>query len=370
TKNGEQTNAVYGFTLILLKAIADIKPTHIACTFDLAGPTFRHEQYKEYKATRVKADQELYDQIPRVKEVVAALNIPIFEKQGYEADDCLGTLSQHLHQKDSQAEVIIVTGDMDTLQLVNHVIKVYTLRKGLTDVVIYDAKAVRQRFGFGPEQMVDYKALRGDPSDNIPGVTGIGEKTASELIKHFGSLDKLYDKLHQEAKKIEVKFPISNFQFPNNFKISNFKTRVLNLLIGQEEQARMSYKLATIDRQVPLKIEVPAYDFDAAHQQATVKLFQELEFRSLLNKLPKQELGGKSQESRSQTTGEALAAPDGASAAAARQDIGRQDYQFIDTEENLKTALNKLSTAGEITVDTETTSLNSIDAKLVGLGLS
>ncbi|MEK7161264.1 MAG: PIN domain-containing protein, partial [Patescibacteria group bacterium] len=106
TKNGEQTNAVYGFTMILLKAIKDIKPTHIVCTFDLAGPTFRHEQYKEYKGTRVKADQELYDQIPRVKEVARALNIPIVEKQGFEADDCLGTLAVTIHKADPEAEVI------------------------------------------------------------------------------------------------------------------------------------------------------------------------------------------------------------------------------------------------------------------------
>ena len=169
TKNGEQTNAVYGFTMILLKAIKDIKPTHIVCTFDLAGPTFRHEQYKEYKGTRVKADQELYDQIPRVKEVARALNIPIVEKQGFEADDCLGTLAVTIHKADPEAEVIIVTGDLDTLQLVNHKIRVYTMRKGISDTVIYDAKAVRARYGLSPEQMVDYKALRGDPSDNIPG---------------------------------------------------------------------------------------------------------------------------------------------------------------------------------------------------------
>ncbi|MDE2311565.1 MAG: DNA polymerase I [Patescibacteria group bacterium] len=344
TKSGEQTNAVYGFALILLKAIADIKPTHIACTFDLAGPTFRHEQYKEYKATRVKADQELYDQIPRVKEVVAALNIPIFEKQGYEADDCLGTLAQHLHQKDGKAEVIIVTGDMDTLQLVNHVIKVYTLRKGLTDVVVYDAKAVRERFGFGPEQMVDYKALRGDPSDNISGVTGIGEKTASELIKEFKSLDGLYQAI--ASQKAEKKI----------------RPRILNLLKEQEEQARLSYKLSMIDRQVPLKIVVPPYNFDAPHQHATVKLFQELEFRSLLTKLPKDQ-----RQAGQQASGPDL---DAEVRQTKNKDIGKQNYQFVDTQEKLAAALKKLSSAGEITIDTETTSLSPVDAKLVGLGLS
>ncbi len=237
TKSGEQTNAVYGFTSILLKAIKDLKPTHIACTFDLAGPTFRHEKYKEYKATRVKADQALYDQIPRVKEVVRALNIPIFEKQGFEADDCLGTLAVYIHKANPEAEVLIATGDLDTLQLVNHVIKVYTLRKGITDAAVYDAKAVRHRYGLNPDQMVDYRALKGDPSDNIPGVKGIGEKGAIELIKYFRSIDELYKELHQAAKKQGAEFPISNFQFPNHFQISRFKNRILNLLLAQEAGA-------------------------------------------------------------------------------------------------------------------------------------
>jgi DNA polymerase-1 len=174
TKSGEQTNAVYGFTSILLKAFADIKPTHIACSFDLKGPTFRHKAYKEYKAHRVAAAQELYDQIPRVKEVVRSLNIPIFELEGFEADDVLGTLSKKIceHCK-NDCEVFIVTGDLDTLQLVNKCVKIYTMRKGLTDNAVYDEKAVRERYGLMPNQMVDYKALRGDPSDNIPGVMGI-----------------------------------------------------------------------------------------------------------------------------------------------------------------------------------------------------
>jgi DNA polymerase-1 len=198
TKSGEQTNAVFGFTTIVLKAMKELKPTHIACTFDLAGPTFRHKQYEGYKATRVKADQALYDQIPRVKQVVRALNIPIFEKAGYEADDCLGTLASVLHQSHPNAEIIIATGDLDTLQLVNHVIKVYTLRKGIADTAIYDAKAVRQRYGLSPEQLIDYRGLRGDASDNIPGVKGIGEKGASDLIRQFGSIENLYKEIKEK----------------------------------------------------------------------------------------------------------------------------------------------------------------------------
>jgi DNA polymerase I len=347
TKTGEQTNAVFGFTAILLKAIKDLKPTNIACTFDLAGPTFRHEQYKEYKGTRVKADQELYDQIPRVKEVVRALNIPIFEKQGFEADDCLGTLAKTIHRDFPEAEVIIVTGDLDTLQLVNKKIKVYTLRKGLADTAIYDEKAVRSRYGLNPDQMVDYKALRGDPSDNIPGVTGIGEKTASELIKEFSSLDNLYESIKNKSKAI-----------------SALRPRVLELLISQEQQARMSYKLSVIDCNVPLDIKLPAYGLDAAHLQAIVLLFQALEFRSLIAKIPK---GDDSKlntqvKSEKQIDGEVLNIPD------KKKLI--QDYQFINTEEKLQKLLNLLPAAGEICIDTETTSLSPIDAKLVGLGLS
>lgn len=366
TKAGEQVNAVYGFTSILLRAIKGLKPTHIACTFDLAGPTFRHEQYKEYKATRVKGDQELYNQIPRVKEVVRALNIPIFEKQGFEADDCLGTLAMDLHKKNPEAEIIITTGDLDTLQLVNTCIKVYTLRKGISDTVIYDVKAVRQRYELSPGQLLDYRGLKGDPSDNIPGVKGIGEKGAIELIKQFKSLDGLYAVIHAD-------------------KIGNkIKPRVLQLLKDQEKEARMSYQLSQIDCNVPLEINISAYNLDAVHLQQVVKLFQELEFRSLLNKLPKNttpasaqadatppffddglEKEGSGTSSPPIQGGEPSVKPGEVVGA----DIKKQDYQLIDTPEKLDKLIKELSVAKEISIDTETTSLNVIDARLVGVGL-
>jgi len=344
TKSGEQTNAVYGFTTILLKAIKDLKPTHIVCTFDLKGPTFRHEKYKDYKATRVKADQELYDQIPRVKEVVKALNIPIFEREGFEADDLLGSLSIQIHKMDPEAEVIIATGDLDTLQLVNHKIKVYTLRKGITDTAIYDAKAVRERYGLTPEQMIDYKALRGDPSDNIPGVKGIGEKTASELIKEFKSLDGLYKAIRE--KRIE----------------NRIKPRILQLLIDQEKEARMSYELSKIIVDMKIDPKIPAYNFGKDSVQKTVELFQKLEFRSLLGKLPKSavsnqqsEIGEESEDYKDSST---------------PSNIGKQDYELVDTQEKLEKMLKVLLSSDEISIDTETTSLNIIDAELVGIGLA
>ncbi|HTW97086.1 MAG TPA: 5'-3' exonuclease H3TH domain-containing protein, partial [Candidatus Methylomirabilis sp.] len=174
TKDGELVNAVYGFSAVLLKAWRELKPDYIALTLDMKGPTFRHKQYKEYKATRVKAPQDLYDQIPRVKEVATAFNIPIFELSGFEADDLIGTIDKKVG---AEVEKIIVTGDMDTLQLVDPSTKVFTMGHGLSESVVYDEARVKERYGLEPDQMIDYKALRGDPSDNIPGVKGIGEKT-------------------------------------------------------------------------------------------------------------------------------------------------------------------------------------------------
>src|SRR3989344_4292757 len=194
TKKGEIINAVYGFTLILLGVIKNLKPDYLAVTFDLAGPTFRHEKYKDYKATRVKQADELYAQFPRIKEIVRAFAIPIYEKAGFEADDVIATLVKNPEVE--KIKSIIVTGDLDTLQLVDKNTEVYTLHQGLADTITYDVEQVKKRFaGLTPEQMVDFKALRGDPSDNIPGVKGIGEKGAIELIKQFGSLKNLYQNL-------------------------------------------------------------------------------------------------------------------------------------------------------------------------------
>ncbi len=360
TKTGEQTNAVFGFTTIVLKAIKELKPTHIACTFDLAGPTFRHKQYEGYKATRVKADQALYDQIPRVKEVVRALNIPIFEQEGYEADDCLGTLARVLHTAYPSAEIIIATGDLDTLQLVNHVIKVYTLRKGIADTTIYDAKAVRERYGLNPEQLIDYRGLIGDASDNIPGVKGIGEKGASELIKDFGSIKNLYTEIRE--KRIE----------------NRIKPRILQLLIDQEEQARMSYELSVIDKNVPIEIKVPQYEFTEKHKQEIFKLFQALEFRSLLSKLPTisgqrlpaGEAGTADSfevENQKEEVGETLTPT--LSQREREERVGKQDYILVDTEAKLETVIAELFLAKELSVDTETTGLNVLSAELVGIGL-
>src|SRR3989344_2077389 len=186
SSQGEPTGALYGLSAMLIRILSDLKPDYIFAAYDLPGKTFRHEAYKEYKAGRIKAPEELIAQLNRSRDIFTAFAIPIYDQPSFEADDILGTMVKKL-EKEKDAEVIIASGDMDTFQLINgKKVQVYTLKKGITDVVIYDEKKVLERFGFGPKLLPDYKGLRGDPSDNIIGVKGIGEKTATTLIKNFG----------------------------------------------------------------------------------------------------------------------------------------------------------------------------------------
>jgi DNA polymerase-1 len=261
TKKGELVNAVYGFTSTILSVIEKFKPDYIAASFDLAGPTFRHEEYKEYKATRAKAPDEFYAQIPRVKEVVGALNIPIFEKQGYEADDVIGTLARQA-ETNKDLEIIIVTGDLDTLQLVNDKTKVYTMRRGLSDSVIYDLEKVKERYGLNPDQLIDFKGLRGDPSDNIPGVKGIGEKTASDLLQKYETLEGVYS------------------------HIGEIKGSVHDKLEKEKMQAFMSKQLATIKLDTPVNLELEKTATHNYDREKIISLLNELNFYSLVKRLP------------------------------------------------------------------------------------
>ncbi len=261
TKNGELVNAVYGFASTLLSIIAKFEPKYIIATFDLAGPTFRHVEYADYKATRAKADDALYAQIPRVKEVTEAFGIPIYAVSGFEADDVIGTLSKQARENGKGLETIIVTGDMDTLQLVDDVTKVYTMRRGLTDAVLYGTPEIFERYSLAPEQLVDYKGLRGDPSDNIPGVKGIGEKTAIELLKTYGTLENVYAHLSEIKKPVREKLE---------------KDKMI---------AIQSKKLATISREVPIALDLEkaiTKDFD---KEKLIALFTELNFHSLKKRL-------------------------------------------------------------------------------------
>lgn len=256
-KDGTPSGAVYGFALTLLSVMEQLEPDHIMAAFDLKGPTFRHKKYKEYKATRTKAPDELYQQIPIIKDMLKAYGIPIYEKKGFEADDVIGTLSKD-EKIEKEFDTVIVTGDLDALQLVDEDTKVFTLRKGIKDTVIYDEKAVKKRFELDPSQIVDYKSLRGDASDNIPGVKGIGEKTATKLLKEFGSLDGVYE-------NIEKITPES----------------VRKKLIGGKDDARMSFDLARIRTNVEIDLDLNSSDCSELSKQKLADFFREMEFFSL-----------------------------------------------------------------------------------------
>jgi len=264
TQKGVLVNAVYGFTSFLLKALSEFNPEYVVLTLDKKGPTFRHEAYTEYKATRVKAPDELYEQIPLVKEVATAFNIPIFELSGFEADDLIGTICEKT-KKEKDLEKIIITGDLDTLQLIDENTKVYTMSRGLNDSVLYDAQAVYARYNLGPEQIIDYKALRGDVSDNIPGVKGIGEKTASDLIAEFKDLNGVYRAVEENNK--------------------NIKSRIIELLKTNQQNAYLSQKLATINKEAPIEFSLQKITFSSFSLDKVLKIFSELEFKSLLLKV-------------------------------------------------------------------------------------
>lgn len=262
TKRGELVNAAYGYTSLLLNVLARFKPDYIVATFDLKEPTFRHKEFKEYKATRVKAPDDLYEQIPRVKEIVKAFNIPIAEKEGYEADDLIATFARKTEKLHPEVETIIVTGDLDTLQLVDENIKVFALRRGMSDSVLYDVRAIVERYGLKPEQMVDFKGLRGDPSDNLPGVKGVGEKTAAELLKKYGTLENVYKNLGEIKEGVRKK------------------------LERDKVQAFFSKKLAKLVENVSVKFDLAAAKTEDFSRVTVINLLRELEFFSLLRRLP------------------------------------------------------------------------------------
>ena len=265
TKKGELVNAVYGFTSVLLKVIKELKPDYMVAAFDVAGGTFRDKIFEKYKAGRVKPDQEFYDQIPKIKNVVKVLNIPIIEKKGFEADDIIGTLAKQAAKE--KLETMIVTGDLDVLQLIDDSTKVYTLRKGIKDTVVYDGKAVEARYGLTPAQIIDFKGLRGDPSDNIPGVKGIGEKGAIDLLKKFGSMEKIYEALEKGKAKEDI------------------KPKVKEKLIAQKNEALMSKELATIKRDVDVELDLAKAIWGDYDKDELNKLFKELEFYSLIERV-------------------------------------------------------------------------------------
>lgn len=343
TKEGVVVNAVYGFTSFLLKACLAFKPEYVVITLDSAGPTFRHEEYEDYKGTRAEAPDELYPQVPIVKEVAEALDIPVFEKSGFEADDLIGTITARA-EAETDWESYIVTGDMDSLQLVSPRTLVYAMSRGLNESVTYDAEAVVARYGLHPEQIIDYKALRGDPSDNIPGVKGVGEKTATELLQTFHDLEGVY----QAAKN-------------NDERI---KPRIVKLLLEGEKEAHLSRDLATIRRDVSLKINWESLRLDTFDLEKATELFTTLEFRSLLGRLRQLKSGIKEEEVLPQTTDTPIT-PDKIT-----RNQEQKKYRLVSTEAEFSSFLKKLQTVKEFALDCETTSLDPLTADLVGLAFA
>ncbi|MEK7139417.1 MAG: DNA polymerase I, partial [Patescibacteria group bacterium] len=342
--SGQMTNAVYGFATIFLKMYRELKPDYVAVTFDRAAKTFRHDTYTEYKATRVKQPDELYEQFPLIKELVATFNVPIYELDGYEADDVIGTICK---TTDGGVKKIIVTGDMDALQLIDDHTAVYTLKKGIGETVIYDAAAVEEKYGLTPKQIIDYKALRGDASDNIPGVRGIGEKTATELLQTFGTLDAVL----KAAKKKDPKI----------------KERIRLLLTEYEADARLSEELATIVTDAPIDFELDDARVQPINRQAVFKLFQELGFKSLLNRLP-----DNSPAVPTKTQGSLLgAAPDQATPTDDETSVValRDGYHLITTAAAATKLAEEIAHQDTIALDTETTGLDPLSDRLLGLGL-
>src|SRR6056297_3012417 len=259
TESGEYTNSVFGFSRMLFKIIDEEKPDHIAVAFDLKGPTFRHEEYEDYKAGRKKTPDELIPQIDLIKDVLRSLNIPIITKKGYEADDVIGTIAKTAGKKG--IDVKVVTGDRDALQLVDERINIIYTRKGISDIIEYDVKKVKNKYELKPDQLVDMKGLMGDSSDNIPGVPGVGEKTATKLLKEFNTMENVLDNIE---------------------KVSG-KKRKENLR-KYSEQAKMSKKLGKIITDVSIDLDFAELRLEEPNIDDAVELFKRLEFNSLLDR--------------------------------------------------------------------------------------
>lgn len=266
TKAGQETGAIYGYLTILFKAIKDLQANYIVATFDTKGPTFRHERFKDYKAQRPTTPTGIISQIPVAKDVLKAFKIPVFAKEGVEADDLIATICTMAPKQEKDLEIYILTGDLDNLQLVNDKVRVYTSGKGIKDTVIYDINKVRERFGVEPGQMNDFKALTGDPSDNIPGVEGVGKKTAAEIIQQYGTIKNLYEELATDTAVL--------------------KPKVKEALKNNKANALLSRELVEMKKDVDIDFKVVDCKFGGYNKEEVENKLRELEFNSLINRLP------------------------------------------------------------------------------------
>ena len=267
TTDGIYTNAIYGFLSILLKLITDERPEYICVAFDLKAPTFRHKQYDGYKATRKGMPDELRMQMPLIKEVLNAMNIKIFEIEGYEADDILGTIAKF--GEDNDMDVLLLTGDRDYLQLVSDrvTVRIPTTKQGNTESTDYTPKIVEDKFEIEPKQFIQIKGLMGDTSDNIPGIPGVGEKTAFSLIKKYGSLDKIYEELEEKTE------------------VEGIKGKLREKFEANKDLAFLSRDLGTIYREVPLEFKLEDILYEKYNNDELYNLFVKLQFRNYIEKL-------------------------------------------------------------------------------------
>jgi DNA polymerase-1 len=271
SSKGEPTGALYGLSSMLMKIVTDLKPDYIVACYDLPQKTFRHEAYKDYKKGRAKADDALIMQLKNSRQIFEAFSIPIYDAPGFEADDILGTIAEKL-RSDKKLNIVIASGDMDTMQLVDgKKVVVYTLKKGITDTILYDEDKVVERFGFKPKFLPDYKGLRGDPSDNIIGIKGIGEKTATSLIVNFGTIEEIYKRLKKDK---------------DAFVKKGFSPRILDLIKENEDEALFSKTLAKIRTDAPIQFVLPDKTFwETADLKRIGDMFSLFEFRSLFVRL-------------------------------------------------------------------------------------
>ena len=351
TSRGELTNAVFGFTSMLLNVLRDEKPEYLAVTWDL-GRTFRHDAYAAYKANRASMPDNLSIQFQRIDQLLEALHIPAYSLENYEADDVLAALARQAEAKG--LETLIVTGDTDTFQLIDPHVRVMTPRRSFGDTIIYDEKGIRERYGLEPEQPIDYKALIGDTSDNVPGVKGIGEKTATTLLQQYGSVEGIYDHLDE----------ISSARFRS-------------ALEEGRDIAFLSKKLVTIVRELPVALDLEACRVKELDREKVVELFRQLEFRALLSRLPgAQEAAAKDAAAKGAagakeagSKGPAQLSLFGEEEAPAPQETGPR-YQIVSTVEALEAMVADLSRAPAVVLDVESTSIDPIAAVLVGISLS
>ncbi|HZS78844.1 MAG TPA: DNA polymerase I [Ktedonobacteraceae bacterium] len=263
TSKGEVVNATYGFTMLLLKAISEFKPDYIAVAFDRSAPTFRHIEFPEYKAHRPTLPDNMRPQFGRIREIVEAFGIPIYEKDGFEADDVIGALTQQATTMGLNS--LILTGDTDTFQLIDDHVSVILARQGITETSKYGLAQVEARYGLPPEKLPDFKGLVGDKSDNIPGVPGVGEKTATKLLARYGSIEGILEHLDELSPRDQ------------------------RLLRGKEDIALQSKHLATIVCNVPVQLDLEKTKAGQLNRQQIIALFRDLEFLSLVDRLPKED---------------------------------------------------------------------------------